>query len=211
MRRSLSSTVLSHPAEFNRMNIPEGISVPNAELVYRIHDFAPDPETTVVVNCAGRTRSIIGAQTLINAKIVTNKVVALRGGTMGWRLAGFQLENGTERSYGNLSDAAKSKALDYAADMAARFGVKTVDRATFETWRADDTRTTYMLDVRSQAEYEAGHMPGSVFAPGGQLVQSLDQWCGTKGTDRPDRRRRQCPCGDDGALAGTDGLGGLCA
>ena len=168
------------PAEFNRMNIPEGISVPNAELVYRIHDFAPDPETTVVVNCAGRTRSIIGAQTLINAKI-PNKVVALRGGTMGWRLAGFQLENGTERSYGNLSDAAKSKALDYAADMAARFGVKTVDRATFETWRADDTRTTYVLDVRSQAEYEAGHIPGSVFAPGGQLVQSLDKWCGTKG------------------------------
>ena len=132
----------------------------------------------MVVNCAGRTRSIIGAQTLINAKI-PNKVVALRGGTMGWRLAGFQLENGTERSYGNLRTP-KSKPF-YAADMAARFGVKTVDRATFETWRMDDTRTTYMLDVRSQAEYEAGHMPGSVFAPGGQLVQSLDQWCGTKG------------------------------
>ena len=89
----------------------------------------------------------------------------------GLALAGFQLENGTERSYGNLSDAAKSKALDYAADMAARFSVKTVDRATFETCERTP-RTTYVLDVRSQAEYEAGHMPGSVFAPGGQLVQS---------------------------------------
>ena len=167
------------PAEFNRMNIPGAISVPNAELVYRIHDFAPDPETTVVVNCAGRTRSIIGAQTLINAKI-PNKVVALCGGTMGWRLAGFQLESGADRSYGALSEEAKSKALSYAADMVARFDVKTVDRATFDTWRNDDTRTTYVLDVRSQAEYEAGHMPGSVFAPGGQLVQSSDQWCGTK-------------------------------
>ena len=83
------------PAEFNRMNIPEAISVPNAELVYRIHDFAPNPETTVVVNCAGRTRSIIGAQTLINAKI-PNKVVALCGGTMGWRLAGQLRRRGSE-------------------------------------------------------------------------------------------------------------------
>ena len=42
----------------------------------------------MVVNCAGRTRSIIGAQSLINAG-VPNKVVALRNGTMGWSLAGF--------------------------------------------------------------------------------------------------------------------------
>ncbi len=44
----------------------------------------------VVVNCAGRTRSIIGAQSLINAGL-PNKVVALRNGTMGWSLAGFTL------------------------------------------------------------------------------------------------------------------------
>ena len=144
------------PAEFNRMNIPEGVSVPNAELVYRVHDFAPDPDTTIVVNCAGRTRSIIGAQTLINAQL-PNRVVALRGGTMGWRLAGFQLENGTERSYGALSDEARSKALEYAAAMADHWGVKTVDRATFDAWQQDDARTTYVLDVRSQEEYEAGH------------------------------------------------------
>ena len=168
------------PAEFNRMNIPEGVSVPNAELVYRVHDFAPDPDTTIVVNCAGRTRSIIGAQTLINARL-PNRVVALRGGTMGWRLAGFQLENGTERSYGTLSEEARAKALTYAADMADHWGVKTIDRATFYAWRNDENRTTYVLDVRSQEEFEAGHMPGSVFAPGGQLVQSSDQWCGTKG------------------------------
>lgn len=168
------------PAEFNRMNIPAGVSVPNAELVHRVHDFAPDPDTTIVVNCAGRTRSIIGAQTLINARL-PNRVVALRGGTMGWRLAGFQLENGTERSYGTLSEEAKAKALTYAADMADHWGVKTIDRATFDAWRNDENRTTYVLDVRSQEEFEAGHMPGSVFAPGGQLVQSSDQWCGTKG------------------------------
>ena len=51
------------------------------------------PETLVVVNCAGRTRSIIGAQSLINAGI-PNKVVALKNGTMGWHLAGLELERG---------------------------------------------------------------------------------------------------------------------
>ena len=42
----------------------------------------------MVVNCAGRTRSIIGAQSLINAGL-PNKVVALRNGTMGYTLAGL--------------------------------------------------------------------------------------------------------------------------
>jgi len=43
--------------------------LPGAELVYRIRELAPDPNTFVVVNCAGRTRSIVGAQTLIDAGI----------------------------------------------------------------------------------------------------------------------------------------------
>mgnify|MGYP000223843552 CR=1 FL=1 len=83
-------------SEFTMMNIPTGIDMPGAELVYRVQEAAPDPDTTVVVNCAGRTRSIIGAQSLINAGI-PNKVVALRNGTMGWHLAGYQLEHGNMR------------------------------------------------------------------------------------------------------------------
>ena len=74
--------------EFQRVSIPTGVNVPGAELVLRVHDMAPKADTLVVVNCAGRTRSIIGAQSLINAG-VPNKVVALRNGTMGWTLAGY--------------------------------------------------------------------------------------------------------------------------
>ena len=72
--------------EYHRMNIPTATDMPGAELAFRIHDIAPDPETFVVVNCAGRTRSIIGAQSLINAGI-PNPVAALKDGTMGWHLA----------------------------------------------------------------------------------------------------------------------------
>ena len=79
--------------EYSRVSIPTGINVPGAELVLRVHDIAPSPDTTIVVNCAGRTRSIIGAQSLINAG-VPNKVVALRNGTMGWHLAGLTCDSG---------------------------------------------------------------------------------------------------------------------
>src|SRR5258707_11820021 len=82
--------------EYATMNIPGSVSVPGAELVLRAGRAAPDPETTIVVNCAGRTRSIIGTQSLINAG-VANKVVALRNGTIGWTLAGKDLEHGAAR------------------------------------------------------------------------------------------------------------------
>ena len=72
--------------EFNRFHVPGAVSCPGAELVHRFTDLVPDPDTLVVVSCAGRTRSIIGAQSLINAG-VPNKVVSLQGGTQAWRLA----------------------------------------------------------------------------------------------------------------------------
>ena len=78
------------------MNIPGSINVPGSQLVYRFPELEVKPETLVVVNCAGRTRSIIGAQSLINAG-VKNKVVALNGGTMGWQTAGFELEHQSQR------------------------------------------------------------------------------------------------------------------
>jgi rhodanese-related sulfurtransferase len=168
------------PEEYKRMSIPNGISVPNAELIYRIHDIAPSPDTTVVVNCAGRTRSIIGAQTLRNAGI-PNKVVALRAGTMGWRLAGFDLDHGASRKYPDVSDGGLKEAKARADAMAQKFGVKKVDLATVDKWRGDKGRTLYVLDVRSAEEYEAGHLPGAVHAPGGQLVQRTDSWVGTRG------------------------------
>ncbi len=84
------------PGEHQRGTIPGSISTPGAELVLRAGELAPDPGTTIVVNCAGRTRSIIGAQSLINAG-VPNRVVALRNGTMGWKLAGFEIETGSTR------------------------------------------------------------------------------------------------------------------
>jgi rhodanese-related sulfurtransferase len=164
--------------EFRVMSIPGGRCVPGGELVWRIGALAPDPETLVVVNCAGRTRSIMGAQSLINAGI-PNRVVALRNGTMGWHLAGLALEHGQSRYLPEVSPAQAEDARRRAQAVRARFGVPRIDRATLEAWQAEPDRTTYLLDVRSPEEFLAGHLPGSISAPGGQLVQATDRYVGT--------------------------------
>ncbi|MBT7944245.1 MAG: thiosulfate sulfurtransferase [Alphaproteobacteria bacterium] len=167
-------------SEYNNMSIPGGIDVPGAELALRIHDIAPDPATTVVVNCAGRTRSIIGAQSLINAGI-PNKVVALENGTMGWHLSGFTLDRGQTASFPAVSDEGLTRAQDCADRVTARFGISEIDTATLEEWRNDTTRTLYVLDVRDGAEFEAGHLADAKPAPGGQLVQATDRYVAVRG------------------------------
>src|SRR4029079_11367850 len=166
--------------EYQRVSIPTAVNVPGAELALRIRDLAPSPQTLVVVNCAGRTRSIIGAQSLINAG-VPNKVVALRNGTMGWTLAGLACESGKARRAPTVSPAGLAWAKSAAAGVAARFGITRIDRATLERWRADGGRTLYLLGVRDPGEYAAGHVAGALSAPGGQLVQATDQYVGTLG------------------------------
>jgi rhodanese-related sulfurtransferase len=166
--------------EYSRVSIPTGVNVPGAELVLRAREIAPSPKTMIVVNCAGRTRSIIGAQSLINAG-VPNKVVALRNGTMGWSLAGFACDSGKNRRAPDVSPNTLDWARTAALRVAQSCGVGRIDRTMLEAWRKDATRTLYLFDVRDPAEYSAGHVAGAVSAPGGQLVQATDHYVGTLG------------------------------
>ncbi|MGO8916692.1 MAG: rhodanese-like domain-containing protein [Stellaceae bacterium] len=165
--------------EYRKMSIPGGIDCPGAELVYRFHDIVRSPETLVVVNCAGRTRSIIGAQSLINAG-VANRVVALKNGTMGWHLAGFTLAHGESAHAPDPTPSGLAKARAAAAAVAARAGVETIDREALQRFRREHkSRTLYLFDVRTPEEYAAGHLAGARLAPGGQLVQATDAYMAT--------------------------------
>ena len=166
--------------EFQRVSIPTATNVPGAELVLRIRDIAPSPGTLVVVNCAGRTRSIIGAQSLINAGL-PNKVVALRNGTMGWSLAGLARDSGKTKRFAPPSTEGLTWAKAAAERVAKRHGVMRISPEALKSFQSDVTRTTYLFDVRDPVEYSAGHFPGAVSAPGGQLVQATDQYAGTLG------------------------------
>src|SRR5262245_49263509 len=159
-------------AEYRKMSIPGGIDCPGAELVYRVPDLVKSPDALVVVNCAGRTRSIIGAQSLINAGI-PNKVVALKNGTMGWHLAGFKLAHNQDEIAPAPGLAALSQARKSARQVARRFGVQYVTVAQVREFaRQLDERTLYLFDVRSPEAYEAGHLHSTVSAPVGQLVMA---------------------------------------
>jgi rhodanese-related sulfurtransferase len=162
-------------SEYRVMSIPGAQDCPGAELAYRIHEVVKRPDTLVVVNCAGRTRSIIGAQSLINAGL-PNRVVALKNGTMGWHLAGLALEHGNTRHAPAPGGPALAKARETAARVAARFGVETIDADDLVLMRRATSRTLYCFDVRSPEEYCEGHLPGFASAPGGQLVQATDRY-----------------------------------
>jgi rhodanese-related sulfurtransferase len=167
-------------SEYHTMSIPTATSVPGAELVLRARALAPDPATLVVVNCAGRTRSIIGTQSLINAGL-PNRVVALRNGTIGWSLAGLTLEHGQQRTAPEVPSGRMRQAWMAARAVASRAGVRPM-RSTELRWLLDGgQRTVYRFDVRSPAEYEAGHLAGFRPAPGGQLVQETDWFAPVRG------------------------------
>jgi rhodanese-related sulfurtransferase len=165
--------------EYHRMNIPGGIDMPGAELAFRVHDIAPDPDTLVVVNCAGRTRSIIGCQSLRNAGI-PNPVVALKDGTMGWDLAGLGCERGATRVAPAPSAAGKKKALEAADRVATRFAVRKTNASEVKRWQDDLSRNLFLLDVRTREEFEREHIAGARHAPGGQLVQASDEYVGVR-------------------------------
>jgi rhodanese-related sulfurtransferase len=166
--------------EYHTMSIPTATSVPGAELVLRAGVLAPDPASTVVVNCAGRTRSIIGTQSLINAGI-PNKVVALRNGTIGWTLAGLALEHGQDRRAPEVPAGVARRARAAAGAVARRAGVRDISAGELRALTDGGRRTVYRFDVRSPEEYAAGHLAGFRPAPGGQLVQETDWFAPVRG------------------------------
>ncbi|HEX9820852.1 MAG TPA: rhodanese-like domain-containing protein [Methylomirabilota bacterium] len=163
------------PEEYRRFCIPGGRSAPGGELALRIHDLVRErPNATVVVNCAGRTRSIIGARVLQRMQLAT--VVSLRNGTSGWLLAGLELERGADRvELPAPSAEGRAAAEAYAARVAAEDGVRmlAVDELQKLMGRAAG-ETVYLVDVRTREEYTAGHVPGFWWMPGGQAVQRAD-------------------------------------
>jgi rhodanese-related sulfurtransferase len=165
--------------EYQTMSIPTATSVPGAELVLRVRALAPDPTTQVIVNCAGRTRSIIGTQSLVNAGI-PNPVAALRNGTIGWKLAGQTLDHGASLRGSGVSAGDIEAARTDALSVASRAGVRRIAFDALHTLESPG-RTVCRFDVRTPEEFIAGHLPGFANAPGGQLVQETDHHVPVRG------------------------------
>lgn len=167
--------------EYQTMSIPTGTSVPGAELALRVPALLSSPDTQVIVNCAGRTRSIIGTQSLINARLA-NPVSALRNGTIGWTLAGQTLAHGQRKRHdAHLAKGATPPLASNARHLADRAGVQRCQHAQLQAWAPQQGRTTYFFDVRTPEEYTAGHLPLFRSMPGGQLVQETEMVAPVRG------------------------------
>jgi rhodanese-related sulfurtransferase len=164
------------PEEYQRFCIPGGRSVPGAELALRITDIAAtlDDDTTVVVNCAGRTRSIVG--TWVLQRMGLRDVYGLENGTAGWVLAGHSLEMGADRlDLPEPSAEGLAAAEEYAARVCAEDGVRLLDAAGLtEMMGRRDRQNVYLVDVRARSEYVGGHIADFQWVPGGQAVQRAD-------------------------------------
>ena len=164
------------PEEYQRFCIPGGRSVPGGELALRITDITRelDDDTTVIINCAGRTRSIIGARVL--QRMGLSNVYGLKNGTSGWVLAGYELETGADRLELPVpSPEGLAAAEDYADRLTVEDGVREVDIPTLQSLLDKrEQEVCYFVDVRTIEEYETGHIPGFRWFPGGQVVQRSD-------------------------------------
>ncbi|NPT39547.1 rhodanese-like domain-containing protein [Paraburkholderia xenovorans] len=179
-------TVIFDPrtvAEHASRHVPGAVAVPGQELLKAFDDLVPSADTLIVVACGGRTRGIVGAQTLIDAG-VPNRVVALDGGNHGWQLAGFPFERGLREVLPVQPSASVTAALERADRMRERFAIPSTTQAEVEAWLTGPDSagcTTYVLDVRLPDEYETSHYVHAHSAPGGQLVQATDRWLATRG------------------------------
>lgn len=167
-------------AEFIKHSLPQGISAPGAEIVNRGIELIDSPETVVVVNCAGRTRSIVGAQALINAG-VTNPVYALDGGTMSWTLDGHELACGLISEAAAPSARSVERRRDVTEHLIKRFhlNVLAADAARPAHESATPGRTTFLLDVRTPQEYTERHVAGSLSTPSWDLAPWVFRHVGT--------------------------------
>jgi rhodanese-related sulfurtransferase len=168
------------PEEHVRGTIPGSTSVPGAELALRLPKMITNSQTTIIVNCAGRTRSIIGTQSLRNINI-PNNVYALRNGTMGWKLAGFEIEKNSKKVTPTLDFKSKFPDDDLNNKILDKYGIATISWDSYKKFLFDDDDlATYLFDVRMLNEYHVGHPRGATYAPGGQLIQATDTFIANK-------------------------------
>jgi rhodanese-related sulfurtransferase len=163
------------PEEFRRFCVPGGVNVPGGDLILWAEALRQMPETQVVVNCAGRTRSIIGTAAL--RRLGLDNVRALKNGTMGWLLAGLELETKPARANAAAPSGSREKAEALAERVLQDESIPWITAEELVELRGSkDGQMTYLIDARSESEYEEGHIPGSLSVPGGQAVQRADDF-----------------------------------
>lgn len=164
------------PEEYARSRIPGAFSTPGFDVGLCMPDLK-DRSVPVVVNCAGRTRSIIACETLRHLGM--ENVYALENGTMGWVLSDGTLEKGGGQGLIAPSATGRATAHDRALKMAQSVGAVFVEPAQIRQWLAERDQgqsNVYFFDVRQTREYDSGHIDGFTILPGALAIQRTDEF-----------------------------------
>jgi len=162
-------------AEHSRECIPGSTHAPGFSSAAAVSKDRP-----VIVHCSGRTRSIIGAKTL--RLLGFDNVWALENGTMGWLLAGKEVERGTVRPALEDGFGGDAEVTARARELAEKVGVTSIaPAAAHERIRARDGRPRFLLDVRELDELGGRTVEGARQAPSGQIIQATDDHVPVKG------------------------------
>ena len=160
--------------EYQKMSIPNSICCPNGELAYRVSSHVKDINTEIIINCAGRTRSIIGAQTLIDLGI-SNKVKALENGTQGWFLSDLCLDHNKNDFLDVRPDDTELKKIQNKIfKLLIKHSINLIDFSKAQDLILDKNKSTFIFNVTNSNK----NMNSIRHVPGGQLVQATDKYIG---------------------------------
>src|SRR5690606_2774902 len=107
------------------------------------------------------------------------EVYSLENGTMGWQLAGFELEVESPQGVLEPSTESRKAAHTRARALAVEVGVELIEAEELMRWlelRSKGKKNVYVYDVRQVGDYIAAHIGGSTALPGGLAIQRPDDF-----------------------------------
>jgi rhodanese-related sulfurtransferase len=166
--------------EFVHHHLPGAVSTPGFDLATSLGRLSTDHDL-VVINCAGRTRSIIATATARHLGI--ENVRALENGTMGWRLAGEKTLAGATDLPSEVASADQNDLmmLEKARALAQSIGLGMIEPDQLAPLLDDPARRPVIVDLRPLSQFSDGHLPQAVALPGGQAIQRTDEFLTTPG------------------------------
>lgn len=163
-------------SEYAKGHIPGAYNVPGGQLVPTVFDAGierADRSAPIIVHCAGRTRSIVGAYLLRQAGF--DNVFALRNGTMAWVMSGRELDREPRPWIAPDTGAEGSaRSARFAHEFVRGTHAYPIPESELPA-AADSHQPCYLIDVRMVDEYTAGHIPGALSCPAGQLANAVDE------------------------------------
>lgn len=160
--------------EYRKGHIPGAINMPSGEMPAALLSLPAETraETTVVVHCAGRTRSILGANLV--AEMGFRRAFALRNGTMAWRLSGRRLETDEKRWRHSVDNDGHAAAVAFARTFVEPTSATPIETADLRH-RLTLRRPPYLVDVRLDEAFRTDSIAGARHCAVGQLANAADE------------------------------------